>query len=170
MAKLVERHYLSKEPGKVLTLPEGLVYVDPFGRKRVTLNFPARGGKMIKTSQVEIQQFIEGVKDKDGEFEHKGNRYKTLPCRAFMREVIERIPTPEEIKAREIKKKQDATLAAYKDLVNKPGVNIDFSKMSDSELRDMAQNIGASTSEAGKKLSAADIAKAIEQKIFGKAE
>jgi len=171
MAKLVERHYVSKEPGKVLTLPEGLAYIDPFGRKRTTLNFPARGGKMVKTKQVEIQQFLEGVPDKDGDFEFKGKRYKTLPCRAFMREVIERIPTPEEIKARIIAKKQAETLEAYKDLVNKPGVSIDFSAMSDSELRDLAQNIGVPTGgEGGKKLTSADIAKAVEQKIFGKAE
>jgi hypothetical protein len=169
MAKPKIRHYVSKQPGLVLTLPEGLIYLDPFGRERKTLNFPARGGKMVKTDQEEIQKFVEGIKDKEGKYEFKGENYSQLPCRAFQRELIERIPTPEEIKEREAKRKQDETLAAYIDLVNKPGVSVDVSAMNDSEVRDLANDIGVPTSDGSKKLATADIAKAVEQKIFGKA-
>ena len=152
MSKVQERHYVSKEPGKVITLPEGLTFLDPHGRTRTMIPFPARGGKMAKSSDPKIHDFLEGVKDPKGDFEFKGNTYSTLPCRAFMRNVIERIPTPQEIKQREVEKAQAATLVAYKALVNKPGVSLDVSKMPDSDIRDLAQNIGVSTSKDGKNL------------------
>ena len=135
MAKPKVRHYISKQPGYTITLPEGVTYIDPFGRERKTLVFPARGGKMLKTDQVEIQNFIEGVKDSKGDYEFKGEKYSKLPCRAFQRQAVERIPTPEEIAEREKQKEQAATLAAYKDLVVKPGVSIDFKAMNDYAKR-----------------------------------
>lgn len=170
MAKAKVRNYISKQPGYRITLPEGMVYIDPFGSEKKSVLFPARGGKMVKTSQAEIQDFIEGVKDPKGDFEFKNVKYSTLPCRAFQREMIERIPTKEEIEERELQRKQSDALATLKDFVSKPGVTIEFDKMNDAEIRDLAGDIGVPTSKDGKKLAAADIAKAVEQKIFGKAD
>ena len=123
---------------------------------------------MVKTSQADIQKFIEGVKDPKGDFEFKGEKYKVLPCRAFMREIIERIPTPEEIKEREVKKEQEATLVHFQELLSLPGTSFDIDKLNESQLRDMAESIGVSIySDAENLLEPGILAKNVEQAIFG---
>ena len=168
MGNTKERLYVSKEPGKAITLPEGITYIDPHGRERKMLVFPARGGKMLRTDQKVIHDFIEGVKDPKGTFEFKGAKYKKLPCRAFMREVIERIPTTEEIKAREVEKEQAATLEHFQELLSLPGTTFDIDKLNESQLRDLADSIGVKIhTPAGDLLDPKKLAQNVEQKIYG---
>lgn len=152
--KAKEKWYLSKKPGYTISLPDGMEYVDvsgPVSRKRTTVKFPARGGKLFKTSDPVIQDILE---------KHP----------AYKRNTIQRVPTPEEIKQAEELKKQMAQLKFYQDAVAR-GANFPFKDMSDSELRKVAQEIGAETAdEKGTKLTKAAIVKNVEALVMGEAE
>jgi len=147
--------YISTKPGLVISLPEGLVYKETTAgitRTKRNVAFRVQAGKMVKTSQKEIQEFLESSP-------------------AFKRKVIMRVPTPLEIAQQKKQAEEETQLAFYKDLVKKPGVTIDFAGMSDSNVRTVADSIGVETSDDdGKKLKKETIAKNIEALVFVKVE
>ena len=145
-----EQWYVSKRPGYSIALPEDLTYKEPIGgviREKKVIVFRARGGKMVKTTDPQIQKFLES-------------------CIAFKRGNIMRVPTPAEIAEAEKKKKQADSLETYRGLVEK-GVPMDFRNMTDNNLREIADEIGAETSIDGKKLPKDAIAGNIELLVYG---
>lgn len=143
--------YVAKRPGYSMSLPDGLIYKELIGgvtRERTVLTFHANAGKMVKTSQPEIQKALEGSV-------------------AFKRGLITRVPTPEEIAARKKREEQEHSLGVYIGLVDKGHV-IDFKAMTDTNLRLVADEVGAETSKDGKKLSKEVIAGNIEVLVYGK--
>ena len=150
MSKPKEKWYVSKQPGYSIALPEGLKYNETIAgvtREASVIIFRARGGKMVKTTDPEIQKFLES-------------------SIAFKRGKIMRVPTPEEIAAAEKQHKQEAALAIYKNLVEKQ-VPMNFRSMSDANVRDVADEIGVETSADGKKLSKDAIVDGIEILVYG---
>lgn len=151
--KIKERWYLSRRPGYSIALPDGMTYVDNIGgvkRVRSVIKFPARGGKLFKTEDEAIQKFIEG---------HV----------SFERHTIMRVPTPEEIEEAKTIKAQLAQLEFYQGAVAR-GADFNFKEMNEANLREVAKEIGAETSDpnSNKKLSKADIVKNIEALVYGK--
>ena len=52
-------------------------------------------------------------------------------------------------------------------MLSRPEVTINFRSMSDSDIREVADKIGAETSDGEKKLSKSDIVDNVETLIFG---
>ena len=152
MGKTKEKWYISKRSGYCMALPEGLVYQETVAgvtTAKHNVTFRARGGKMVKTSQPEIQEFLE----------------KSI---AFKRALISRVRSPEEIALDKKKAEQEANLKVYHNLVeSNKRIDFGFEDMGDSELRKLAETIGAATSADGKKLAKASVALNVTGLIYG---
>ena len=79
---------------------------------------------------------------------------------------------PPKIKKRQLKKtEQEANLKVYHNLVDSnKRIDFGFEDMGDSELRKLAETIGADTSAEGKKLAKASVALNVTALIYGKPE
>ena len=146
----MEKWYVSKKPGYSIALPEGMIYEEITAgvtRTKTVITFRAMGGQMVKTTDSKIQKFLES-------------------SIAFKRGNISRVRTPEEIAADKKKVEQETTLLTYTNLVEK-GVPMNFRGMSDSNVREIADGIGAETSSDGKKLSKDAVVDNIEMLVYG---
>jgi hypothetical protein len=187
------RMYVSKDPGLNITLPDGMIYKMLVGgvmRERQMLVFPSQGGRLLKTDQPEIQEFIEGIKCTKEEFEKSKGKYFQLtvgykpkqkedgtleqipqykyyekfPCKAFQNCDIERVPTPEEIELESKKKKQAATLQSYRDFVNLPGSNFTTKELNKEQLVELGNDIGL---EFAANAKVETMRQKVEQTIYG---
>lgn len=149
-AKQKEQWYVSAQPGYCISLPDGVELEIQAGgvlRKTSVIKFPMSGGKMFKTSDPNVIEFIESTS-------------------AFRMQKVTRVPTPEEIEEANKKREQQSRLEIYKGLLEK-GVPLPFKDMSDTNLRKFAAEIGAETSNDGVKLSKDKVLANVEALVSG---
>ncbi len=150
MSKPKERWYVSSQPGYCISLPDGMeIEIQAGGvvRKTSVVKFPHKGGSMFKTDNPVVIKFVES-------------------CSAFKMKKVTRVPTPEEIAEAAKKREQEGRLAIYHGLLGK-GMPLPFKDMSDTNLRKVANEIGAATSKDGKKLSQSAVLSNVEKMVSG---
>lgn len=146
--KLKEKWFIAKNPGYCISLPDGLMLDTKVGgvtKSTGVIKFPTNGGRMFKTSDPKIIEFL-------------------LSTPAFRMEKITLVPTPEEVAFEEKRSEQAKNLTTYRGLVEK-GIPLNFKEMSDTNVRQVADEIGAETSGDGKKLTKAAIVANIDALI-----